>query len=68
MLHVLMHCPPAFDIMGDERTVIELALNETRGKVSKRVVTRAYNRYFRDGTMPKWFVVWLDETFSGAGS
>jgi len=68
MLHSLMHCPPTFGIMGTEREVVELALKETHGKVDERIVTRTVNRYFKSGTMPKLFMKWMNETFSGAGS
>ena len=63
MLHSLMYCPPVFGIMGDDRAVIEVALEEEGRELTPAEIEAILDQYYATGEVPKWLLNWINRTF-----
>ena len=63
MLHLVMYCPPVFGIMGTDRTVVEVALEEEGRKLTSAEIEALLDQYYATGEVPEWLLSWINRTF-----
>jgi hypothetical protein len=58
-----MHCPPVFGIMGTDRHVVEIAMEEEGRVIDAAEVETVLEQYYATGEVPEWLLSWVNRTF-----